>query len=247
MTNHKMYLKSLLTLVLISIIIVNSVAQPANFVRVRNGKDATKSISAKERFQFGQFQNGKLVYTNGKVAQGRLNYCYIMGEVMYIDFKGDTLLIADNNAVDHAEIGKVFYHADSENGYQEIIDTIGTIILAKRIQYKIGGTEKKGAYNSQNDQGSISNAGNYSDPNTGQNVILPTRNNTVLMRPITFYFLVDGNKRTYKANSGNFLKIYAKNKGAVEKFLTEENINFNSEQDLKKAIEFCNNLGSLKS
>lgn len=238
--------RNIIILISFAMINFNLIAQPAKVVRVRNGKDATKSISAKDRYQFSDFLYGKLYYTNGKFAQARLNYDYLMGEVMYIDPKGDTLLIADNNMVSHAEIGKSIFHADPGNGYMEIIEKSGNIMLAKKIQYKVGGAEKKGAYNSKNDQGTISNATNYTDPNTGLSTVLPV-NNTVLLKPVNFYYLIDANNRSYKPDKKSLMKIFSKNKEAVEKYLNHEIIDFNKEEDLKKAIRYCSELEFIKS
>jgi hypothetical protein len=212
-------------------------AQPTKVLRVKNGKDATRSIPAKDRFEYKDFQYGKLNYKNGNYAQTRLNYCYLLGEVMYINQQGDTLLIADNNAISYAEIGKDIFYPDAGNGYLAVVADCGVVLLAKKEQYKIGGNEKHGAYQSQNENGAVYNAANFTDINGVSTQLQP--NNTVLLRPTLNYFLLDINKRSYKANRASFLKIFAKHKAEVDSFLNEEHIDFTKEDDLKKAIRFC--------
>ena len=220
-------------------------AQPTKILRIKNGQDAIKHVSAHDRFQFMDFQIGKLYFKNGKYAQARLNYCYLKGEVMYIDHKGDTLLIADNNKVKYAEIGKFIFHFDPGNGYMEVIENCENIALAKKYQYKLSGIEKKGAYNNKNELGSVSNTASYTDPISGITTALPV-NNVVVLRPDLSYFFVDQNGRSFNADRHSLLKIYSKNRNAIGKYMNAMKTDFHKEEDLKKIIRYCCELESTK-
>lgn len=119
-------------------------SQPSKVLRVKNGQDATKFIPAKDRYEYPDFQYGRLNHINGKHAVSRLNYCYLLGEVMFINTHGDTLALADNNQIRYADIGNSRYYPLPENGFVEVVKDYGTMLLTKKIWYQQGGIEKKG-------------------------------------------------------------------------------------------------------
>lgn len=221
-------------------------AQPTKTLRVKNGQDAIKYVLPRDRFQFANFQYGKLYYKKGQAIPARLNYCYLKGEVMYIDLKGDTLLIANNNVVDYAEIGGLIFHADPEFGYLEVVERCENIMLTKKYQYTINGIEKKGAYNNKNDLGSVANIASYTDLSSGITTILPA-NNTVLLKPVLSFFFIDRNRRSYKVSKNSLSKIFSKDKKLIEQFLDAEKIDFSKEVDLIKVIRYCTELELTKS
>lgn len=214
--------------------------QPSKVLRVKNGQDATKYVSAKDRFEYPDFLIGRLNYINGKYAVSKLNYCYLLGEVMFINTQGDTLALADNNQIRYADIGKSRFYPLPENGFVEVVKDCGTMLLTKKIQYQKGGIENKGAYQNNNEIGSVYNASTYTDIN-GRKIILPA-SNTILLKPTTNYLFMDTNHRFSKASKTSLLRIFSKNKSAVEKYLDEQNIDYNNEEDLKKAVLFCSEL-----
>jgi hypothetical protein len=215
-------------------------AQPTKVLRVKNGQDATKFIPAKDRFEYLDFQYGRLNYTNGNYAVSRLNYCYLLGEVMFINAKGDTLAIANNNQVSYADIGNSRFYPFPENGFVEVIEDCGLMLLTKKVQYQRDGIEKKGAYQNSSEIGSVYNASTFTDIN-GRTTILPA-SNTILLKPATTYLFLDINHRFSKANKTSLLKIFSKNKNVIEKYLDEQNIDYDNEEDLKKAVRYCSEL-----
>jgi hypothetical protein len=232
--------KTILTIIclLISFSFVN--AQSKNIIRVKNGQDAANYASSKDRYQYPEFQAGTIHFTNGRTGSGRLNYCYLLGEIMLINDKGDTLALADNNLVRYADIGKTHYYYIPENGYAEMVENCGMALLVKKVKYQISSIEKKGAYQSPDDTGSLYNASTYTDV-TGRTIIL-SPNNTVLLKPVVSYFFRDANHRFNKATKNNLLKIFSKKKAEIAPYLEEQNFNYLNEEDLRKAIRYCSAL-----
>lgn len=233
--------KNLLTL-LIMFVAFELQAQTNKLIRVQNGQDATKHIAAKDRFKYDTFQTGKITYMNGTYAQARFNYCYLFGEVMYIDPKGDTLLLANNGLINYIDIGKVRYISDQTNGHLEILEDYSNIKLAKREIYKMRGSEKKGAYQNQNEQGSVTNSATFTDI-TGNVSTLPA-NNTILLKPTVFFYAIDSNRSFYKISRSSILKIFPRNKKEIEQYIHDQPINFNNEEDIRKIVKFSSQLKS---
>lgn len=214
--------------------------QPTKILRVKNGQDATKIIPAADRFEFPAFQYGRLNYNNGKYAVTKLNYCYLLGEVMFINASGDTLAMAYNNQINYVDIGNSRFYPFPDNGFVEVIEDCGTMLLTKKILYQKDGIEKKGAYQNKSEIGAVYNASTFTDIN-GRTTIIPP-NNIILLKPTVNYQVMDVNHRFSKANKTSFLKIFAANKNVVEKYLDEQNIDFNKEEDLKKAVLYFSEL-----
>ena len=214
--------------------------QSKNIIRVKNGQDAANYASPKDRFQYPEFQAGTIHFTNGRTGSGRLNYCYLLGEIMFINDKGDTLALADNNLVRYADIGKTLFYSIPENGYAEMIEDGGMTRLVRKVRYQVSGIEKKGAYQSPDDTGALHNASTFTDF-TGRTIPL-SPNNTVVLKPVISYFFMDNNHRFNKATKNNLLKIFSKKKAQIEPYLQEQNFNYLKEEDLRKAIRYCSTL-----
>lgn len=209
-------------------------------VRVKNGQDATKIISAKDRFEYPEFQYGKLTFINGNHAVSKINYCLLLGEIMFINTNGDTLALADNNQIRYADIGNTRFYPIPENGFVEIIEDCGVMLLAKKVQYQKDGIERKVAYQGTSQVASSYNASTFTDIN-GRTTILPP-DNTILLKPAVSYLFMDTNHRFNKATRSNFLRIFSKNKSAVIRYLDEHNVDYSNEEDLKKAVIYCSEL-----
>jgi hypothetical protein len=215
-------------------------AQPSKTIRIKNGQDAAAFVPAKDRYQFPEFQPGKVSYVNGNYAVSKLNYCYLLGEVMFISDKGDTLAIADNNMISYAEIGKARFYPQPLHGFVELVEHCGEVALVKKVQYQKGGIEKKGAYQNENDIGALHSATTFTDIN-GRITMLGV-NNTVLMRPMVSYLFMDRNHRFSKAGETSLLKIFSKKKEEIKPYLGNRNFNYANEEDLKKVLRYCSAL-----
>lgn len=211
--------------------------QPASVVRVKNGKDATKYVAAKDRFLYKDFQTGRIQYKNGNFANAKVNYCYLFGEIMFVDPKGDTLLIADNNLVSYVQIEERIFLFAAGTGYLEVVDDHKNIKLARQIKYVRGGFERHGAYENRNELGAVSNAANFTDINGMVSKLPP--NNTILLKPVSHYFFIDGNGRSHKASRDAILRIFSKSKKPINAFLISEKLNFSKEADLRSIVSFC--------
>lgn len=240
MNLSKQLLQTIGLVVYIFIPVSLTYGQPSKVLRVKNGQDATKYISAKDRYKYLDFQIGRLRYINGKYAISKLNYCYLLGEVMFINPQGDTLAIADNNQIRYADIGDSRFYPFPENGFVEVVKDCGVILLTKRIKYQKSGVEKNGAYENSNEIGSVYNASTFTDIN-GRTTTLPA-SNTILLKQATAYLFMDMNHRFSRASKTSLLKIFSKNKNIIEKYLDAQNINYTNEDDLKKAVLYCSEL-----
>ena len=74
----------------------------------------------------------------------------------------------------------------------------------------------------------------------GSNVYDLTANQNRIITIERKYFLIDKFGKTFTADKGNFFYCFPLYKGAIQDYLKDKNIHFNSIEDLKKLFKFCN-------
>ncbi|HET9435110.1 MAG TPA: hypothetical protein VFO37_15195, partial [Chitinophagaceae bacterium] len=86
---------------------------------IRAGTSVNESVSTKDLYQYPQFVFGKVFFKPGDSAMAKLNYNRLFDEMQFIDFKGDTLSIANEATIRLIRINNdVFYY---DNGYVQLI------------------------------------------------------------------------------------------------------------------------------
>jgi hypothetical protein len=73
------------------------------------------------------------------------------------------------------------------------------------------------------------------------NYYIVSNDNVYFRKEHNYFFLGEKNK-IYKATKSSLNKLFPDHKAKIHSFLSEHNIDFGSEADLKKVTEFCNAL-----
>jgi hypothetical protein len=154
-----------------------------------------------------------------------------------ITAKGDTFSLANENAIKHVSIGEDVFYYDAENGYLEMIADYAPVKLAVQRVITVIRSERTGAYGQSSGVSSIRTISTYSGSNS-QVFKLQSPGDLVLSKEIS-YFVIDQNNRFHVANRPNILKIFAKDRSSIEKYIKANRINFNKEEDLKKLLQYC--------
>ena len=88
-------------------------AQRPKTYTVPAGVEVKEIVPANEIFQFPQFVQGLVIFKDGTSAPGRLNYNRLIAELQFIDPKGDTLSLANEQTIRTVFIGAdTFYYSD---------------------------------------------------------------------------------------------------------------------------------------
>jgi len=208
--------------------------------RVKDVNDISKIIPYKDRFQFDHFQDGKVHFRNGKISAAKLNYSYVYAEIMFINPKKDTLLLADLDYIDFVSIADHSYYYLKGHGHIEQIEAYGRLDLGKKAYYVNMGNEKYAAYGQYSSTSAISSYSSFI--NQDGMIQFLKGNNKVVMKKNASYFFIDRNKRFLTANRQNLLKTFSSHKKVINRYLKENNPDFEQEPDLKKVLEFCSKL-----
>ncbi|GAB3916257.1 hypothetical protein [Larkinella terrae] len=215
-------------------------AQSTEVIRVKGGIGGEKAVPFTARYRYEQFRSGKVMYLNGTVATARFNYNILLGEMQFIDSRGDTLALADEPVVRLVGVGDDVFLHDRKKGYLEIIADYSTVKLVTRQGLKMARTERMGGYDQSNGTGAITTYQSYSSGNMSVSQ-LERKGDLVLIKGRD-YFMIDRNNRSFSATKSNLLKVFGKHRPLVTDYLVRESIDFKREDDLKKLLRYCSEL-----
>ena len=227
------------SLVLLCWIISCAGVQAQKQIRVKADTDITRAIPMADRYRYPQFMAGNVVYRNGVSGGGRLNYNRLLGEIQFIDTKGDTLGLADEQNVAHVMIGTTRFYVNPGKGCPEVISEHGPVKLARQTVFRSMRSEKKVAYGQSSGASSVATVQPYSN-NSSMHRIESIGDQMV--KEETTYFIIDQNERYYQLNKNTLYKVFPKHKKAIEAYLNEQSVQFSEEADLQKLIQFCSGL-----
>ena len=218
---------------------LDTAAMAQKQIRVKADANVMNAIPMADRYRYPQFMTGTVVYRTGVSGAGQLNYNRLLGEMQFIDPKGDTMALADEQNVAHVTIGSNRFYVNPGKGCPEVVADHGGVKLAKQVVLKSMRTEKKVAYGQSSGASSVATVQPYSN-NSSVHRIGSTGDQMVQEQ--VSYFLVDQNDRYYLMTKSAVLKVFSKHKKAIEAYLNENPTQFTEEADLRKLIQFCSEL-----
>ena len=219
-----------------TISITNIFAQYSDKIVVKAGQDFMASL-AKQIYHFPQFVEGTVVYKDGSLSRAALNYNMLISEMQFIDSKHDTLSIANEQTIDYITIGKDSFFYDK--GYLALITGNPTVKLASRQRIKVIDKQKIGAYDQPTSTGSVDS---YNSVQSGTRMYkLDIREDIILAKETSLY-LGDKFNHFVIANKKNSIKLSSNKQNEVEKYVRENNVDFNKKEDMIKLIGFLESL-----
>ncbi len=223
-------------------IYTSSFAQGNERYRIGADEEIEKAIPPNERYRYPNFRQGDVHFQNGTKASARLNYNLLLEEMQFIDITKDTMALADEHLIKQINIGDEDFYYDENSGFVEIMAEYSPVKLAIHQKFTTINAEKMGAYEQSSAVSSIKTYKSYTS-GSGQRQNLKLKGDVVLAIESTFY-LVDQNNRVYKANKSALRKIFPEQKQAIQDYIKEEAIDFGDEEDLRKLLQYCNELAS---
>jgi hypothetical protein len=187
-------------------------------------------------YKYPDFRLGTVALKNGTVANVKLNHHAIYSEMQYIDpKKGDTISLAEEKNIQFIAIDKdTFYFAET---WLELMSSNSTTKLAKRRFFELTNRQKLGAMETPGFATETYNK--YTGSQQSRDLVAKER--------LTFtekftYFFGDRFNQFEKANKKNLLNLYRSDEKKIEKWLSENKIDFSSEEDLKRLFTYLQEL-----
>ena len=209
-----------------------SSAQAITTITVKAGEDLTAVY--KQMYRFPQFTYGKVYFMNKDSATGRLNYNMLMGKMQFIDKRGDTLVLSDNNPIRLVAIDtNLFYCNNGE--CLELIAGLPSGELAVSYHLKLADEQKIGAYGLPTSTQTIENSNSFKANSSDYHLLL---NKDLVFTKETRYCLIDVNKHFITASKKNLQKLFPKQKDIIENYLKKNQVDFKNESDLKNFFSY---------
>ena len=138
-------------------------------IRVKYDENPAKVTPFELKYRFDKFYIGTVSFFTGKSANARLNYNRLLGEMQFIDLKGDTLSLDEESTIKSILIGNTTFFYDTHSGFMEAVNRQPAITLAKKEILKPMSIEKLGAYNQSSSVSSINSYSSYTGRNGSYN------------------------------------------------------------------------------
>lgn len=209
-------------------------AQDSTIV-VKAGTSINESVPITDLYQYPQFVYGKLFFKPGDSAMARFNYHRLLDEMQFIDFKGDTLSIANPGLIKFIRINNDVFYYNDDAGYLKLIKDTNGIKLAVKETLKVSGKTKIGAYDMANPTSAIDSYGKYIDQRGVYNLV--PREDLTLVKKNQYYFGDKYNLFVW-ATRKNLLRHFSEKSGTVNAYLKEKDVNLSSREDLEKLLQF---------
>jgi len=194
-------------------------AQRLKTYTVPAGVEVKEVVPANEIYQFPQFVQGLVIFKDGTSAPGRLNYNRLIAEIQFIDPKGDTLSLANEQMIRTAIIGTdTFYYSD---GYVRQLAGGSRVKIGERIAFKEY-IQKPGAYGFSS---ATTATNNLSVLLNRRSVDLNVSQELVLVKN-TNYLVGDKFNAFVVAEKNVILKMFPDNRSAIEDFIEKNKISF---------------------
>jgi hypothetical protein len=217
-------------------------AQTAREFKVKDGEAAADAIPALSLYRYPAFQPGQVVYTNGKFSAATFNYNLLLGEVQFVNRRGDTLTLGGEPTLLFVTIGESTFVYSPDEGYAEVVAAYGNVRLGRRQKLESAGTERVGAYNQSTRAAAIESKSSYLS-SSGRRLNLSARGAEVFSEEVSF-FLVDETNRFHRATKSSVSRLFPNHKKDIYSYIKEHSLHLSREQDLKQLLQFCAALGA---
>ncbi len=172
------------------------------------------------------------MFKSGKYARALLNFNVYNETIEFIDPKGDTLAVADENNIKIVTMQEdTFYYSKT---YVKAIAQYGESLLAEKQLFSISNKEKIGAMG-QTTSASVETHSTYYLYNEIAKDLIVQEVLTIKKSNILFI----GNKFHYflPVNKKNLIEIYGNRQKEISSYLKVNNLQFSNEKDVKRLME----------
>ncbi|RYY38419.1 MAG: hypothetical protein EOO08_15010 [Chitinophagaceae bacterium] len=212
-------------------------AQSARRVQyeINPGETIGSVLKFTDIFKYPAFKQGTVFFKNGAATNGLLNYSYLAGAVQFINEKGDTLSLTNEEQVALVAIETdSFYY---NKAYLELVARLpeGGGVYKKEF-LRVASVRKIGLYDQPVDGGSVDNVGLLQ--NGTQDRFLPLRQKTTLVRERFLYITDKYEHLVLVASRKNLEKLYPKRHAAISTYLASNKVDFQNVQQVQGLIAY---------
>ncbi len=185
------------------------------------------------KYYLPEFKSGAIAFNNGEISRGVLNVSTVTQRVMFVDTEGKILELADNNNVKLMSVGRVTFVKFREK-FVQIVKSIPSLDLGVTKKVTFLEAEKPGAYGTASVTASVQSYSSYST--MGENFKLDENITTPFI--YNEYLYLHRNGKFYSPDLKTFKKLYPDKKEAIEAYVSENKVHFDSLDDVSALMDF---------
>lgn len=210
-----------------------SVAQSSTQrIYIKGGNDAWDNFM-KEIFLYPSFQPGIVEYKNGQRFKSNMNYNKAVGTVEFIDEKGDTLSMNNEESISFINInGDKFIYTPM---CLQIVKGNEKLALLKHETVRIADKHKTGGYGIPNSSGTIESIDRLDTRGRYNQIEI---NENLLINRITTFYIEDEKGEIFVASRKNVLNNFPKKEEAIKSYLKTNNVDFSKEDHISGLVDF---------
>lgn len=193
-------------------------AQDTKIYIVNPGQTIQDVIPDTIRYSYPEFRMGNVLFPRNEVATAMVNYNLMLGEMQFIDPKGDTLFIGDPEKFDRIAIGAdtFFYN----RGYLKQLAYKSKVRLLQKQTIRMASRTTLGVF----DQPAQGAASTYSSFIGNTHDVTLRTNQKITFKKETYYFLMDRNQMLYPLSLKNLQLLFPKDRKLLETSFQGRNI-----------------------
>ena len=205
-------------------------------VYIKGGNSAWENFM-KEIFRYPDFEQGIVEYKNGQRFKSNMNYNKVLGTIQFIDEKGDTLAITNEESISSINIGDdVFIYAPN---CLLLLKKSDNATLYKNEMVRIADKHKTGGYGIPNTAGTIESIDRI---DTKLNYNQMEINESLLISKVTTFYIENEKGEILTASKKNVLNMYSKHEDAIKSFIKSYGLDFTKEDHLIELTVFLSTL-----
>lgn len=208
-------------------------AQPSEVIRIKTGEQ----IPVHEKYLYRQFAPGTVYLRNGQTPTVRLNNHLMLNEIQFIAPAGDTLTLAQLHTISKVVLNGDTFVFDQNSMPLRVLHEYEVVKLAVNQSLQVANVDKEGAYGQSSGLSSITAYSSYPVP--GGAIAKLEMKGDVVYSQLRSYYLINQNGLSFPASRKSILKLFPRQKSAINDYLQKTPVQFNSPDDLRRLLEFC--------
>lgn len=182
------------------------------------------------------FEQGTLFYKDGSIGESLFNYNTVAEKLVFVSSDSTVLEVANPFTTSVAKIGDRIFEHVKNGSYYERVEVADNVFMYIRWHSELLPDGKTGPYGVKNTASSVDNKTSMYTPSgfTGLSV-----DESYVVDSKNFYYVKVKNKLKNISNVSNFVKLFKDNKEEIEDYIKTENLDWNSFEDMKKAVVYA--------
>jgi len=212
----------------------NASAQDATLVTIKAGSSIKDVLTTTDIFFYPQFITGDVVFRDGRKVTAKMNYSSLFDQIMFINPKGDTLALTDENTLKFVALDNDTFYYNA--GYIRLVTSNSAVKLAEKKVWEVADVRKIGSHDRPANTFAVTSYSTLTDGfgETRQLVL----NEDMVLRKKAKYFIGDKFNHFVPADKKNLLLFFPKNQKSITNYLKENKVDFSNRDDLEKIVVF---------